>query len=172
MQATKRPPIPIPLQVQVYFRDAWLCHVCRKPVIFHLSLKHLAGLVQQRLPGATLAYWDRTWRRDQAPLLDELAASIDHIEAFSRGGVHGLDNFATICARCNARKSARSTESFVTLSQPWKVKGKHGEPVHWDGLASAFVALARDRINSLSATERKWLAALEQHWGSAANEQR
>ena len=65
---------------------------------------------------------------------------------------------------------ARSRESFVTLSQPWKVKGKHGEPVHWDGLASAFVALARDRINSLSATERKWLAALEQHWGSAAKQ--
>ena len=106
MPATKRPPIPIPLQVQVYFRDAWLCHVCRKPVIFHLALKHLAGLVQQRLPGAKLAYWDPTWRRDQAPLLDELAASIDHIEAFSRGGVHGLENFATICARCNARKSA------------------------------------------------------------------
>src|SRR2546430_6729385 len=41
MPATKRPPIPIPLQVQVHFRDAWLCHVCRKPVIFHLALKHL-----------------------------------------------------------------------------------------------------------------------------------
>ena|SRR5438445_4483194 len=84
MPATKRPPIPVPLQVQVYFRDAWLCHVCRKPVIFHLALKYLAGLVQQRLPEATLAYWNPTWRRDQAPLLDELAASIDHFEAFSR----------------------------------------------------------------------------------------
>ena len=164
---SKRPPLPIPLHVEVYFRDGWLCHVCKKPVIFHLALKYLANLVQEELPQANLAYWVATWRRDQAPLLDELASSVDHVEAFAKGGAHEIENFATICARCNARKSTRTKDAFVNLSQPWKVKGKYGEPVHWDGLASAFVVLGRRYSSLLSANDRKWLQALEARYATA-----
>ena len=105
MATRQRRPIPIATQVEVYFRDAWLCHLCHRPVILHLALKHAAEAVHRTYPDAPLAYWIGTWSRDAAPLLDELAASIDHVEAFSRGGADEISNYAAVCARCNARKS-------------------------------------------------------------------
>jgi hypothetical protein len=41
-----------------------------------------------------------------------------------------------------------------------KVKGKHGEPLHWDGLASLFLLLTRDYPATMTATDRAWAAAL------------
>jgi hypothetical protein len=116
--------------------------------------------VQEAWPELRLAYWHERWRRDEAPLLDELAASVDHVEPFSKGGNHSAANFATVCSRCNARKSAISKERFLSVTKPWEVKGKHGEPTLWDGLASAFVVLAKSRQRELSASERQWHAAL------------
>jgi hypothetical protein len=46
---------------------------------------------------------------------------------------------------------------------PRPVKGKYGEPKHWDGLASMFIVLAREAPARLSASERLWLRALESH---------
>jgi 5-methylcytosine-specific restriction endonuclease McrA len=157
-----RPPIPIATQVEVLFRDAWLCHLCRRPVILHVALKRLQHLVEAADPEARVAYWQANWRRDAAPLLDELAASVDHVEAFSRGGSHNTSNFRAVCARCNARKSARDTKSYLDIARPWKVKGKHGEPTTWDGLSSVFVLLASQAPESLSPSERAWLKGLRQ----------
>lgn len=70
----RRASIPFDVQVQVNFRDGWLCHHCRRPTIFHLALKLLSEQVADQLPGATLAYWNAQWHRDASPLLDELAA--------------------------------------------------------------------------------------------------
>ena len=162
MARTTRPPIPVEIQVEVYVRDQWLCHLCRRPTILHLALKFLSEFVELELPTSVpLALWDPQWRRDKAPLLDELAASIDHVEAFASGGGHDSTNFATVCARCNARKGARLNDDYLTEANPWVVKGKHGEPVAWDGLASVFVALARQSRRPLATTERAWLSALE-----------
>ena len=108
-----RPPIPYDVAVRVYFRDGWLCSHCRRPTVFHLALKLLAERVTQALPHAHLAYWDERWRRDQSPLLDQLAASIDHVDAFSKGGEHGEANFATICVKCNLRKGTRTREEHA-----------------------------------------------------------
>ena len=110
MPKATRKPIPIPVQLQVYFRDRWLCYVCRRPLIFPFALRHLANLVPDTLLSSPLAYYDLNWRRDRAPLLDELGASIDHVEAFAKGGSHGIENFAAICARCNARKNTLSRQ--------------------------------------------------------------
>jgi 5-methylcytosine-specific restriction endonuclease McrA len=157
----QRPSIPVGLQVEVFCRDGWLCHLCRRPVILHLALKHLARLVGMSYARLPLAYWDPGWSRHGAPLLDELAASLDHVKAFSRGGAHDASNFAAVCARCNARKSASGAEDFLRASQPWRVKGKYGEPTSWDGLSSVFVALVKDAPETLTATERQWLVALQ-----------
>ncbi len=162
MAKAKRPPLPVGLQAEVFFRDQWLCHVCRRPVILHWALKRLAVLVASEVPSAHPAYWTATWRRDAAPLLDELAASIDHVAAFSKGGAHDISNFAAICARCNARKSASTRDAFIAASKPWAVKGKYGEPQDWDGLSSVFLALAR-QASDLTAVERQWLAVLDRH---------
>ena len=162
MARTSRPPIPVDLQIEVYFRDHWLCHLCRRPTILHLAMKFLSEFVGPELPSSTHpALWDAQWRRDKSPLLDELAASIDHVQAFASGGAHNISNFATVCARCNARKSARRKDDYLTEANPWVVKGKYGEPVAWDGLASVFVVLAKQSRRPLATTEQVWLRALE-----------
>jgi hypothetical protein len=43
------------------------------------------------------------------------------------------------------------------------VKGKHGEPTDWDGLASVFVLFARRSSRDLTVAERGWLSALESY---------
>lgn len=103
-----------------------------------------------------------------SPLLDELAASVDHLHAFAKGGAHDISNFATICPRCNARKGAFSVEQHRLRNPPWLVKGKHGEPTAWDGLA-VFVVLARRTARPLTAAERGWLTALQLQWDQQAD---
>ncbi len=166
MAAQPRRPVPITLQVEVYFRDKWLCHVCRLPLVFPFALKQLAELAATDAPQRALAYYNANWRRDKAPLLDELGASIDHVVALARGGAHDIANFAAICARCNARKSSRSLDDFVRQRKPWRVKGKHGEPTTWDGLTSVFVALASTSERPLTAVEREWLRALQAYFAA------
>ena len=145
------------------FRDRWLCYLCRRPVIFNLALKRLTALVKHSYPDLSVAYWHANWRRDAAPLLDELAASIDHVKASTKAGAHDASNFAAICARCNARKSAKDLATFQRELRPWRVKSKYGEPVAWDGMAAVFVSLAQQNPTELTATERAWLAALATH---------
>jgi HNH endonuclease len=164
----QRASIPYPVQVEVFFRDAWLCSHCRRPTVFHPALKFLAEMVAASLPDHSLAYWHPNWRRDAAPLLDELGASIDHVKAFAKGGAHDISNFATICSRCNVRKGTRSREEHLAVHEPWVVKGKHGEPTEWDGLASTYVVLARRTTRALTTSEKGWLAALESKLGAPA----
>jgi hypothetical protein len=139
----------------------------RRPTIFPLALKLLSELVGPEFPNRTLALWNREWRRDAAPLLDELAASVDHVHAFAEGGAHDIDNFATICARCNARKGTRSRVEHLRVDPPRVVKGKHGEPTQWDGLGSVFVFFARRSARTLTVSEREWLKEMESHFKKA-----
>jgi len=152
------------MQVEVYFRHGWLCYLCKRPLVFPFALRQLADLVAREAPSRTIAYYNLNWRRDSAPLLDELGASVDHVEAFAKGGDHHVDNFAAVCARCNARKSDRTREEFIAAAKPWKVKGSHGEPTAWDGLTSVFVALASQSTRPLTTTEKAWLRELKAHF--------
>jgi 5-methylcytosine-specific restriction endonuclease McrA len=163
MTPPPRPKIPISSQVQVFFRDGWLCSLCHRPTIFQLSLKYAAGLVHEKHYELPIAYFHPRWRRDASPLLDHLGCVIDHVLAHSRGGGHHLDNFAAACNKCNVRKSAAEKKRYLKENPPKRVKGKYGEPKHWDGLASLFVVLARDNPTQLTQNEREWLRALESH---------
>jgi 5-methylcytosine-specific restriction endonuclease McrA len=158
----KRTPIPYAVQLEVFYRDHWLCSQCRRPTVFHPALRLLGEFVSDKLPGIPLAYWSLQWRRDASPLLDELAASVDHIDAISLGGPHSLENFATICWRCNIRKGTQTSGEYSAASNPWKVKGKYGEPTAWDGFASTFLVLAKMSRRALKASEKGWLRALEE----------
>jgi 5-methylcytosine-specific restriction endonuclease McrA len=159
MAKQPRRPVPTDVQVKVLFRDKWLCHVCRRPLVFSFAMKHLAELVAQDRRNRPPAYYNLNFRRDSAPLLDELAACIDHVKSLATGGDHHIDNFAAICARCNARKGTSTREEFIKASTPWRVKGKYGEPLAWDGLSSVFISLA-SKCQRLTSTEKRWLAAL------------
>jgi len=60
-------------------------------------------------------------------------------------------------------KSAADKAKYLAEHPLRSVKGRYGEPTNWDGLSSLFVVLARQNKQSLSASELKWLAALEDH---------
>jgi 5-methylcytosine-specific restriction endonuclease McrA len=154
-----RKPLPYDIQVHVFRRDRWLCRWCHRPVVFAPALRLLEGLARDKGHNGPLAYHDPRWRRDRAPLLDHLAAVVDHVKAFSRGGGHEEANFVTACNKCNARKSSVVVEDFQRAVPTRVVKGKYGEPAHWDGLSTLFVVLARGRAD-LAASERGWLDAL------------
>jgi len=107
-----------------------------------------------------LAYYHPNWARDGSPLLDELGATIDHVEAFSTGGACNEENLRTACTKCNYRKSAVPMAEWDQRHKHKPVKGKYGEPQYWDGLSSMFVILADRFTDKLTAGEREWLRAL------------
>jgi 5-methylcytosine-specific restriction endonuclease McrA len=148
------------IQVQVFRRDRWLCRWCGCPVIFAPTLRYIAEFVKQEGVGIPLAYYNRNWRRRDAPLLDHAGAVIDHVEAHSGGGASVISNLATACNKCNGRKSASSVEVFTKRRPRIPVKGKYGDPLNWDGLSTLFLVLIAKSPGPATSTERAWLRAL------------
>ena len=138
----KRKNLPKPLQAVIYRRDGWLCCWCKRPVIFSPAVKFLELELRNAGHAGPLAYYHRNGTRDGSPLLDELAASIDHVEAFSTGGACDEENLRTSCWKCNTRKNAAPVSDWDQRHKNKTVKEKYGEPQHWDGLSSVFIMLA------------------------------
>jgi hypothetical protein len=166
MNRFSRPTIPIAKQVEVLFRDGWICSLCHRPTVFPLAMKYAAQFVREKGYELPTAYYDMRYRRDRAPLLDHLACVIDHVEAYSRGGEHDVGNFAVACNKCNVRKSNEEKRTFLQQNPGQPVRGKYGEPSHWDGMSSLFVVLARENPDRLTVNERKWLNELERYIGN------
>jgi len=158
--AAKRKPLSKTLQLRIFQRDGWLCCWCKKPVIFSPVMKYLE--LELRNSGYTgpLAYYHLHGTRHGAPLLDELGAVIDHVEAFSTGGSGMEENLCTACCKCNVRKSSAPLNKWNQREKRKPIKGKYGEPQHWDGLSHLFVMLADRNLSALTAGEREWLKVL------------
>jgi len=157
----KRKPLSKVMQLRIFRRDGWLCCWCKKPVIFAPVMKYLEFELRNAGNREPLAYYHAHWTRDTSPLLDELGAVIDHVEAFSTGGPCTADNLCTACAKCNGRKSSAPLDKWNQREKRSPIKGKYGEPQHWDGLTSVFVMLAERNPAKLTAGEREWLRALK-----------
>jgi 5-methylcytosine-specific restriction endonuclease McrA len=149
------------LQVAIFRRDGWLCYWCKRPVIFSPAMKLLDAEVRNAVYGVRPAYYHPHGTREGAPLLDELGAAIDHIEAFSTGGACSRENLRTSCWKCNVRKSDASVAKWEERSKRSAIKGKYGEPKDWDGLASVFTMLAERNPARLTSGEREWLKAIK-----------
>lgn len=106
-----------------------------------------------------LAYFHRNWPRKDAPLLDELGAVIDHVDAWSAGGPDDPENLVTACNKCNCRKNSANADKWDE-QRPRKFAKGNGEPVSWDGLSRLFMHLALRDSRGLTASEREWLAAI------------
>ena len=156
----KRPPLSKESQLRVFIHDRWICRWCNRPVIFAPVMKFLERELRNSGRVDPLSYYHAHWTRDSAPLLDELGAVIDHVEAFSAGGAHSEHNFATACNKCNGHKSSAPLDKWSRRVMRKPVKGKNGEPQHWDGLSGVFVMLAQRDLIGLTASEKGWLKAL------------
>jgi 5-methylcytosine-specific restriction endonuclease McrA len=158
----KRVAIPRKLQIEIYRRDGWLCHWCGRPVIFGPAMKFLERFARDSGFSGQLAYYHAHWTRRDAPLLDYMGATIDHVQAHSGGGKAETDNLVTACCKCNYRKSDAKREEFQAKLRRHHVMGKYGEPVHWDGLSTLFVILAK-HAPKIAGSEREWLRWLTAH---------
>jgi len=147
-------------QLEIFARDGWLCCWCKKPVIFAPTMKYLELELRSAGYAGQIAYYHAHWTRNGAPLLDELGAVIDHVEAFSAGGACTENNLCTACSKCNGRKSSAPLKKWNKRDQRTAIKGKYGEPQAWDGLSGVFLVLAERHHGKLTAAEREWLAAL------------
>lgn len=158
----KRPLISKTLQVKVFRRDAWLCQYCGCPVVFPPALRLMEVWLRPRLPAGQEmpAYYHERWRRDRAPLLDQLGVVVDHRVAAAKGGGIDETNLLTACNKCNTRKSDTAEDKHRARNPRRRIRAKYGEPKMWDGLSAMFLALARDNPDAVSTAEREWEAAL------------
>jgi hypothetical protein len=124
-------------------------------------MKFLQQYVQGRHPDAKLAYWSFAYRRDASPLLVELAAMIDHVESFSRGGSDKKENLVTACYECNTRKSNMGAAEFLKKYPPRPVKGKYGDPKDWDGFSTLFLNLLEQHRDAATRSELEWYEVLK-----------
>lgn len=148
-------------QLAIFRRDGWLCGWCKRPVIFAPVMKLLEMEVRNLGQNGPLAYYHAHWTRNGAPLLDELGAVLDHVEAFSGGGPCEPKNLVTACAKCNGRKSSAPSDKWDQRQKRKPIKGKYGEPQSWGGMRSAFVVVAERNLAKLTAGERDWLKAIK-----------
>ena len=160
----RRKVIPKVAQISIFRRDGWVCRWCKKPVIFAPVMRLILLEVTKSGHTGDLAYYHAHWTRQPSPLLDELGAVLD-LHAFATGGLDSIENLVTSCNRCNGHKSAGPAAEFEARPRKF-VKGKYGEPRHWEGLSELFVALARRFPNELSASDKQWVAAIRSHAGS------
>ena len=163
MPTKSREKIPISTQVEIFFRDDWMCHYCGLPTVFAPALKYMQQDVVTRGLGYTPAYYDFRYAHIAAPLLDELAAVIDHKQAFSAGGTNETTNLVTACNNCNMRKNNRSNDEFENRDCARRAKKRKRKAKGWDGFVSFFVLHGRANPNSLTAQEKEWFVALENY---------
>jgi 5-methylcytosine-specific restriction endonuclease McrA len=149
------------LLVSVFRRDSWLCHYCGAPVIFSPALKLMERFVRESGFSAPLDYYHPNWPRGKAPLLHHLGVEIDHVQAHRGGGSDEESNLVTICHKCNLRKRDLHATEFTRRFPRRLIKGKHGEPEHWDGLSAIFVILLERFPSVGSAADRDWLKYLK-----------
>lgn len=155
-----RQPISIVQKLRIFRRDHWICRWCNRAVVFPPVMKLIEREIRNDGITEPLSYFHPRWTRDGAPLLDELGAVIDHVEAHAADGSSAESNLATSCCKCNGRKSAARLSEWAKRPQRKPVHGKYGEPQSWDGLSALFVLLATRDPSGLTATERRWLDAL------------
>jgi len=161
MTTRKRKVLSKESQLRIFQRDNWLCCWCLRPVIFYPAMKYLQFTLREAGVDGPLAYYHAHGTRRDAPLLDELGACLDHVDAYSTGGACAEDNLCTACCKCNGRKSAASMDKWSQRERRKPISGKYGEPEFWDGFSRLFVVLANRNKSALNSNDRAWLKALK-----------
>ncbi len=130
--------------IYIWTRDRWCCRYCGRPVIFAPAMKQLEKISPAH------GYYHAHWKRQHSQLLDEIGATVDHIQAVSNGGCNSIDNYNTSCWRCNLDKKDKPLENWGKIVESL--------PSSWDGLSSLFVRFYDDE--SADSTDRQWYRLL------------
>lgn len=79
----------------------------------HRSADYKARGIQPKVTSIGLGAYYRTLRVDPCAYCGGRAGEIDHIHPRSEGGANHWENYAAICATCNASKGAKSVLGFL-----------------------------------------------------------
>ncbi len=161
---TERTGVPPPVAAQVFKNGGWVCYWCEMPVIFHPAFKYLQLYVESRQYKEPLAYYDFRFARTRAPMLDELAAVVDHKVPVSKGGSNRPENLVTSCNKCNILKSNLDGAEWEKVRKGMQRRRVLDKPPRrapaWDGFVSLFIVMLRDNPRAATASEKEWYEAL------------
>jgi len=86
-----RPAVPKSVQVEVFFQDRWLCHICRRPVVFAMTFKLLSEVLGLELPGVPIAIAEARPGRDADDAVNDILYSEAAAVAAAHAGACAAD---------------------------------------------------------------------------------
>jgi len=129
LDATPRPPISNATRMTVFVRDGFLDRYTGHRLVLPATLRLLSHFLAPHFP------YNKNWAAP--PRCHEgyweLQATIDHVDAWTRGGVHDESNFVTVCQDTNNIKGNIAVSDLGwTICEP-------GDLQNWDGLSGWYL---------------------------------
>jgi hypothetical protein len=125
-------------RVHIWTRDKWRCFWCERPVILAQAMKYLAEEIGAERDTPLRGYYHENWKREEAPLLDELGAVVDKRDD---------TNPRTACWTCNTKRTPDESARVGS------------NKVNWDGMSGVFVFLAKQKRHDGGADDARASAA-------------
>jgi RNA:NAD 2'-phosphotransferase (TPT1/KptA family) len=90
------------------------------------TFRFIAAELRHAGQSGNLTFHHTHWTRQDAPLLDELGAVIDHVKRLNTDGLETVENLVTACNKYHLRKNADVLEKWNTRKLSKFVRGKYG----------------------------------------------
>lgn len=134
---------------RIFVRDGFVDRYSGARVVFPPVLRAISVMLPEAFP------FHPNWKMEVThPAYWELTATIDHIEATSRGGADDESNWVTTSM---ARNSAKGNHSLEDLGWSLHPAGKMGD---WDGLLHWYIAITESNPELIvDAAMKRWRQA-------------
>ncbi len=151
---------------RVFIRDGFIDRYSGSRVVFPPVLRVISVMLPEAFP------YHPNWKMEVThPAYWELTATVDHLEAASRGGADDESNWVTTSM---ARNSAKGNHSLEDLG--WSLHPA-GDLDEWDGLLSWYLAITGSNPELIvDASMKRWrqaaieVATREDTWAKAQGE--
>jgi hypothetical protein len=137
---------------QVFVRDGFVDRYTGARLLFVPALRVISQMLPEAFP------YHLNWRTDRTHRAYwELAATIDHLQPVTRGGLDEPSNWVTTSMARNSAKSGSTLEEIGWTLHP------AGDPSEWDGMLGWFLEYTAAHPElPLSPTMRQWRRAAAQ----------